>query len=247
MLFLLAACSTSPESLEAAAKGKPGVVSVVARENEGDDAIPFEKIPKTTEIVMEPDATVALLLAVFDEYDGEVDDGDVEGITVALGDSNRATLSTGEGIHATDRMLEELVEAGHDDEVIGYRREAFPVVPSVSLTLVPVGFNEFVSVADRFRNLEGIDDVGVHSGAFVFVWNIDGDQARFAARQQLAQMVDHRFGLTGAVVSGRGPLKLLVAPDDREAVGRCVARTPSPMVGKVIVGAKVQPRQGVHY
>jgi hypothetical protein len=188
---------------------------------------------------MDADVSAPQIMAVFDEYDDEVDSGDVYFIEVVIDGPKEATLATGEGVHATDRMVEELVEAGHDDEIVGYLREAFPVGPSVYLDLVPVGYNEVVAVADRYRSVEGIDDVTVASGDFVLIRSVDDDQVRVAARERLVRSVHLRFRLTGAVVSGRGPLELCVAPADLRAVRRYVnGNAPAQTLGKVIVRTK---------
>lgn len=131
--------------------------------------IPFAKIPKHVRILMEPDASAAQVMAVFDAYHGDVDDGDIESIEVVLDGPKRATLATAEGIHATSPMVQELVDVLHEDDTIEYRREAYPVGRSVYLTLVPADFDQVVSVADRYRNVDGIDYVGVSSGGFSLV------------------------------------------------------------------------------
>jgi len=221
---------------------KQGVLQVEARENDGDDDIPFAKIPKQVTILMDGDASATQIMAVFDAYAGDIDDGDVEGIEVVLDGPKRATLATGEGIHATGPMVQELVEVQHEHDIIGYRREAYPVLPSVHLTLVPADFNEVVSVADRYRNDDGIDDVGVRSGGFILVRDeVNEDPELTAARESFVQEVALRFRLRGAVVSGRGPLELTVTPSDRAALRRFVERNAlKHTLGRVLVHTWVE-------
>ncbi|WP_154402596.1 hypothetical protein [Nocardioides speluncae] len=84
MSLLLVGCATSPESLENAVKDKPGVIKVEATEHEGDDGLPWVKIAKRVEVLMDSDASAKQIMAVFDAYDGEIDDGDVYAVEVML-------------------------------------------------------------------------------------------------------------------------------------------------------------------
>jgi len=95
-LLVLTACSTSPESLENATKDVPGVIQVTATENDGgDNDIPFAKIAKHVRILMDAGASATQILAVFDAYEGDIDDGDVEAVEIELEGPKRATLATG--------------------------------------------------------------------------------------------------------------------------------------------------------
>lgn len=241
-MSLLGACATSPGSLEKAVRDEPGVIKVDARESDGDDGIPFAKVPKHVTILMDADASATQIMAVFDAYDGDIDDGDVEGIEVVLDGPKRATLSTGEGIHAAHLMAQELVEAQDDSDVIEYRREAHPVLPGVYLTLVPLEFDEVVSLADRYRNTEGIEYVQLVSGGFLLIRDeVDEDLTITEARERFVQRANLRFRLTGAVIAGRGPLKLFVAPAQRHALQEYVDNNAATRtLGRIIVRATAQ-------
>jgi hypothetical protein len=242
MSVLMGACSTSPESLENAVKNSPGVLMVEAREDDGDDDIPGARIPKHVMVLMEGDASAAQVMAVFNAYEDDIDDGDVGAVEVRLKGPKQATLSTGGGIHATEVMVRELVEAQQDGTITGYRRQASPVLPSVRLDLVPVGFDEVVSVADRYVDVEGIELVEVISGGFVLIRDaVNEDLALTKARERFARQVNARFRLTGAVVSGRGPLELFVVPHQTAAAREYVDNvTPGQGLRRVIVRGKRQ-------
>ena len=241
-MAFLAACSTSPESLENHAKDMPGVLRVDARENDGDNDLPFAKTPKHVSILMDAEVSASQIMAVFDEYDGDIDDGDVDVIEVVLDGPKEATLATGEDIHATESMVDELVEAQHEKEVIEYRREAYPVLRSVLLTLAPAGFDAVVSAADRYRNDDEVDDITVASGDFILIRDEVNEDLEFTAnRERFVQEVALHFQLMGAVVGGRGPLKMEVAPSDRSALRRFVQRSPHARgLGRILIGAKVR-------
>jgi hypothetical protein len=227
MSLLLAACSTSPESLENETRDLSGVVKVEAVENGGDNDIPFAKIPKHVTILMDADASTTQIMAVFDAYDGDIDDGDVGGIDVVLDAPKRATLATGEDIHATTSMVDELVTVQREDRIIEYRREVYPVLASVHLSLASGDFDDVVAVADRYRNDDEIDDVEVSSGDFALVRDEVNEDPEFtAAREKFVQQVALHFQLRGALVAGRGPLRLAVAPSDQAALRRFVERRP---------------------
>lgn len=239
MSLLLGACATSPESLENAVEDKPGVIKVKATEHEGDDGIPFEKVAKRVTVVMDGDASGTQIIDVFDAYDGDIDDGDVYVIEVVLKGPKRAVLSTGEGVYATRPMVDELVDAQHDDEITKYRREAYPVLPSVDITLATADYDGVVAVADRYRDVNGVDLVQVTSGDFLLIRDAgNADPTREAARERFALGVNRRFRLTGAVVTGRGPLRFSVSRTERAALQDYVERHASSQVGKIIVRAK---------
>jgi hypothetical protein len=138
-------------------------------------------------------------------------------------------------------MVDELVDVQHDDAVAEYRREAYPVLASVGLTLAPAGFSEVVRVADRYRDADDIDLLEVASGNFLLIRDrVNEDLRVTAAREEVVHMVDLRFQLRGAVVSGRGPLELTVHPSDEVAVRQLVERTDLGLAGNVIVRASGQ-------
>jgi len=225
-LLLLVGCSTSPQELEQATEDLPGVISVEAAENDGDDPIPLVSIPKTVDIVMEEDVSASEVKGVFDEYEREIDEREVESVHVALDGQKDAVLITGEGIHATMAMAEDLVAAAADEDITAYRREAFPVLPGVDVRLAALGLDRAIGIVGRYRDAEEIELIQVVSGGFVLIRDaVNGDPALYDARERFARRVNNRFGLTGAVVSSRGPLELFVTATDQAAASRFVART----------------------
>jgi hypothetical protein len=240
MSLLLATCSASPQSLESATEEKPGVIKVEASEGGGEDDIPFATSPKHLRILMDADASATQIMAVFDAYEGDIDDDEIELIEVVLEGPKRATLATGQGIHATDLMVDDLIEARDDDTIIKYRREAYPTLPSVYLTMAPADFDQVVAVADRYRNVDEIEDVEVESGDFYLVRDeINEDPSFTEARERFVHRVSRRFRLTGAVVAGRGPLKLIVSPTDRTALLEYVdAHSRAQTLGRIALRTK---------
>jgi hypothetical protein len=234
--LLVGACGTSSTGLKNAAEGEPGVIRVRVEEAGGDHDIPFSRIPKFVTVWMDADASTEEVMAIFDGYGKDIDEGDVGSVDVILDGPKQATLSSGEGIHVTRPMVRELVAIQDDELIVEYGREAYPVLRSVYLTLAPTGFKEVVSVADRYQDAEDIDSVDVVSGDFVLIRDEVNEDLRITtAREELVRMVGSRFRLRGAVVSGRGPLELIVHPEDEVAVRRLVKRTGRRLAGKVIV------------
>jgi len=216
-------------------------VSVTAQESDGDDDIPFAKTPKQVTVVMEGNATTEQISTVFEAYE-DVDDGDLESIELVLKGPKRATLVTGQGIHAADGMVRDLVSAQHDDNVTNYLREAVPALPSVSLTLATGGFDGVVEVADRYHGDKSLESVTVASGDFALDRDDEnGDPALVEARQQFVQQADRRFHLTGALVSGRGPLTLATTSRDRAALRHYVRVNASESLGRVVVRSQALP------
>lgn len=242
LTLVLAACSTSPESLENDTAGMPGVIKVNATESDGDNDIPFATIPKTIEITMEADASETQVMAVLDTYEDDINDGDVESIEVVLDGPKHATLATGADIHATAAMVHDLVEMQVDKSIIEYRREAYPVLPSVYLALGSGDFDDVVATADRYRNVKGIESVSVSSDDFALVRDeVNEDLKLTAARQRFVQDVALQFRLRGALVAGRGPLRLAVATSDQAALRRFVERSPDARgLGRVQVGTNAR-------
>lgn len=236
-VLLLAGCSPSTRSLENAVEDKPGVISVEATEAEGDDGFPGQKIPKQISVVMDADASAGQVMAVFEEFEDDVDDDDVEFVEVTLDGPKQAALATGEGMRAADRMAEDLIDAQHDDDVLHYRRQAYPVLPSVEITLVPLDLDQVIAVADHYRDAEGIELVQVISGDFVLIRDeVNEDLAFTDARERFVRRANLEFRLTGAVIAGRGPLRLQVAPSEAAALRAYVRdNVPPGSLGRVVV------------
>lgn len=243
MSGLQTACSTSPETLENEVKDKPGVIRVEATEHDGDDGVPFQTIAKAISVTMDADATESQIMAVFDAYDDDIDDGEVYAIEVALDGPKGATLATGEDVHATKTMVGDLVQAQNEDDILEYRREAYPVGRSVYATLTDGDFREVVAFADRYRDAHDIDYVTVKSGDYLLIRDKINEDLKFtAAREEFVQEVALHFRISGAVVSGRGPLRLAVTPSDQQALRRYVERSPAADgLGRVRVSADAAP------
>lgn len=234
---LLAGCSPSATDLRDDAEARPGVLRVRVDENDGDNDIPFADPPEHVTVWMEGDSSTAEVTAVFDAYDDPIDDGVVSGVEVVLDGPKDVSLSSGEGIHVTAEMIDDLVDAQHDDAVVAYRREAHPVLPGVRVELVPTRFDEVVAAADRYRDVPGIAVVEVISGRLVLIRDAVNEDLRVTtAREDFARRVDARWGLRGATVSGRGPLELVVTAADATPVRRWLRRAGADeAVGRVVV------------
>jgi len=237
----VAGCSRSAEQVENAVKDKPGVLGVeVTSHPTGPEGL---EGPDThaVEVRMDQTTTPAEVMGVFDALDEAVDDGDVESIEVVLC-CKGATLATGQDMHATADMAADLVAAHLDDQVKQYRRQTYPVLPSVEITLVPLPFDDVVAFADQYRDDESIEDVEVLSGGFLLIRDsVNEDLTVTDARQGFVQRVLGRFSLLGAGVTGRGPLDLYVAPADAPALSRYVARRGDELVGRVVVRTRRPP------
>jgi hypothetical protein len=246
--LLLAGCAPSAGSLEEAVAGRPGVVDVSVSEGDGgDDDIPFASPAKRVDVTMAGDASAEEVLAVFDAYDDAIDDGDVGAVEVRLV-GVRAALASGEGVHATPEAVADLVTAAQ--LYVSYRREAYPTLPSVEIRLLPGDFATVLATADRYPDLgtrapggdeqdgTGVDEVQVTSGTFLLIRDaVNEDLAVTSARERLVTRVERLFDLTGAVVSGRGPLRIHVPEGQRAAVEDLVDRNPeAALVGRVVVG-----------
>jgi hypothetical protein len=234
-ILLLGGCSASPASLEGRVGDEPGVVRVVAREDDGDP-FPFARVPHRVRVLMEADASAEEVLAVFDAYEAEIDGGGVGSVEVVLEGPTRATLVTGAHTHATAGQAQALVAAQQRDEIVAYRQQSDPVLPSVEVTLAPVDLATVVSVADEYWVLEPVELVEVRSGdLYVSRDEVNEDVAVTFARERFAIRAGRRVPLTGAVVSGRGPLELATAPADLAALRAFVQSSRPREVGRVVV------------
>ncbi len=158
-------------------------------------------------------------------------------ISPAVPCGKQVALATGETIHCEHWMVEDLVKAQHDDRVVDYVFEDFPVLPSVDITLAPLPFDALVAYADGYRERSTLESVTIVSGWFLLIRDSGNEDQRITnARQELVEQVLERFELRGAVVAGRGPLGLYVRPADVQAVERYVARVATPDVRRVAVG-----------
>ena len=231
---LVAGCgTTSVESVEGRVDGDPGVVKVRGWQEEGD-GLPFVvQVPVNVEVVMREDASDAQILDVFEAYDDDIDDDVVSSIEVRLRGPARATLATGGGVHASERMVEDLVAVQGDAAIARYRRKVArlfasgPGVPelqeSVEVTLVSGGFDEVLDAVDRYRGAEGINLVTVRGDGFTLtVDDVMGEAALTDARVRLMRSVDRRFALRAATLASSSSLTLWVDAGDVPAARRLV-------------------------
>ncbi|WP_395659981.1 hypothetical protein [Nocardioides sp.] len=237
-----AACSTSPTQLEDAVDDKPGVLSVSVERADGDDALPFQRVPNYVTVRMAGDATAEQVRDVLHAYDDDIDDGDVGSVDVVLDGPKHATLSVGEGIHVADEVVDDLVAAQTDTTVATYLREAYPVLPSVHITVPATNFAGVQAVADRYQVVkdadgsDAVENVEVVSGRFLLIRDAGNEDLTITtSREDLVEKVADRFTLLGAAVGGRGPLELWAAPVDVRAVSRMADRVAGPRVGNVVV------------
>ena len=226
--LLVGACATSSESLEGKVSDLPGVTRAEVYEELGDDDVPFASAPKHIMVRMEDGASEEEIMAVFDELAGDVDDGDLASIEVRLYGAKKATLATGEGVHAATAMVRDLVASNQDDQIIRYRRDARSLLPAVELELRTGDFAEIVSVADRYRDVAEIELVQVVANRFILIRDdVNGDPELCEARELFVHRVASRFRLTGATVTGRGALELRVPSADRTALRAYIDRDAS--------------------
>ncbi|KRF11329.1 hypothetical protein ASG90_16335 [Nocardioides sp. Soil797] len=233
--LVLSGCSSpSLEELEAAVADKPGVVSVEANEEDGDDGIPWDnRVIGNVRVQMSADATAEQVSAVFEEYDDDKDDRTVIVVEVVLGGKKKATLTTGEGVHADEAMVAGLVEAQGDPTITGYRRDATPALPGVEMTLEATSFSDVLSAADRHPD---IDLVQVRGGGFLLIRDrVNARPAITSGREEFVTGVLRHHELTGAVVSGRGSLDLFASPADLKQVQAYVDSHRTPSLKRVVV------------
>ena len=241
--LLAGACSPSVEALEEKVEDEPGVVKVEVVEGGGDDFIPFANIPKSIWVVMEADASADEVMSVFDKYDDDVDDDDVDRVEVRLEGPKKATLHAGTGIKVERDLVEGLVEAQANPDILSYSRTAAPVVRDVELTLVPLEFDQVIAVADRYRDDPDIEIVQVESGHYLLIRDaVNEDLSRTSARERFVLLVEERFRLNGASVAGRGPLVIYVVPADEDAVRALADRSDRAELGKIVVHGLDGPR-----
>ncbi|MDN4173971.1 hypothetical protein QWY28_13500 [Nocardioides sp. SOB77] len=237
-LLLLGACAPSSDELAGQVAGEPGVLGVrVTEEDVADDDLPLGDPPRRVDVRVAADASAAQVRAVFDAYAEAVEDGHLVSVTVALDGPRDVVLATGEGVRVTGDAVEDLVDAHRDEDVLAYRREAYPVLPGVSVDLVPsAGLDGVLAWAHRYDDAADVDLVAAEAGAFLLVRDSVNEDLRVtSAREALALRVDDSVGLRGARIGGRGPLELVVATDDVAAARRLVARAPEGALLKRVV------------
>jgi zona occludens toxin (predicted ATPase) len=238
----LSGCSPSEGDLEEEVADKSGVVRVDAHEAQGDDFIPFADPPAGVDVRMESDVTTQEVMSVFEAYYDDIDNGDVDVVTVVLEGTKHASLVAGLGTEATEEMVEDLVAAQHDEEVVSYARVAIPARRDVEIELVPLEFHEVAAIADRYREDDDVRAFQLDAGPMLLIWDSYNENlTRTAARERFVLLAEERYRLGGASVAGRGPLDIFVAPGDIRAVSTLAARSHQTL-GKVRVHALDGPR-----
>src|SRR5690349_11037603 len=80
--FLSTRCAPSPESLQRAGRGKPGVLKVEVVDNGGEDDLPFSSLTQLVTVTMKSSATEEQVQDVVDEYEGDLKREFVEALTI---------------------------------------------------------------------------------------------------------------------------------------------------------------------
>jgi hypothetical protein len=239
LVFALVSCPTSEASLKKDAQGMPGVVSAEAFEAEGDDAIPFQNIPKEVRVVMSRDATAAEILDLVAKYDDEGDN--LNGVEVVFqGDRHRVAFY---GEHASAAMVEDLMSAYRDPAVRSYQLSGSRAGFWVDERREPTPLPELVAAADHKFKIAGADAVYVSAGRRLGV-SLDpenGDMSVTRARIAFTLELSKQVPLTGAAIDGRDSLVLFVAPADLARTERWVRAHPSTKVGDVKVNPSGPP------
>lgn len=229
----------STQTLEQRVEGRPGVIAVVATEDDDGDGLPFPLMRTTqhVEIVMASDTTVEAVSDVLAAYADDIEDGDVLAVTIVLR-GVQTVLVTCCGTRASDEVVADFLAAAADPHVRSYSREAVPVLPMVYVELEPLPFDEVAAYVDRYGAVEPAEHVSVESGGFVIIRDEQfGERslARIDARIRLVSRLVDRFGLAGAVIADRSALKLhLEDQSDEPAVRRYLAEaTTGAAIGRV--------------
>lgn len=238
--MLLGGCGApSVQELEEAATGLPAVRRVEVREFTGDP-LPWQRPSREATVSMEEDATADEVAAVFAAYGDDDGSLDIGAVTVLLdGPKHVRLLVGGSEQRVTRAMIEQVVAAQTDPDIVRYRREEVAVIPSVSIVLQPTTFDEVVRVADGYTDEDPGLIVDVESAGFRLGRDpVNEDQDFVARREALVLRLAAQVPLRGALVSGRGPLRLRVRPGDEALVRRLIRSDPAAAdVARIVVKA----------
>lgn len=219
----LAGCGKSEEEMEAVAADLAGVMSVRASQEPGD-GLPFvTQFPADVRVTMEERSTEGEILDVTASYDEEVEDGDVERLSVVLQGEPRATLTASGGVIASAEMVQDLLAARDDPALVRYQLEASPLGRSVEVSLASGALDEVVAAVAGYRQDDDVTRVTVRSGHFTLsvddtTWEVDLSDERV----RLIRDVHERFGLHEAVVAYPDSMGLWVDAADVTSVRRLV-------------------------
>lgn len=214
----VAGCSASEAELGKRANDLPGVASVRVSEAEGDDAFVFENVPKDVRIELEPAASADEILGVLDAYATEMRTGNVGGVELIVKRDPPVKVASGSG-SIPRRLANDVVAASADPTIREYSvtGRADEARWSIRAMFGPRNFSDMVTFVDRQRMAPGVTEVEADSPTFSVLWDTLNDDTRVTqARIDLALQIDRRFGLTGAGISGRGPLVLQIAAEDAQ-------------------------------
>lgn len=238
LFALLAACPTTADQLESDVRELRGVASVAAGEAEGDDAIPFQNIPKEVRVVMKPTATARQVLDVVRAYDDEGDN--LNGVEIRFKGRRGVRFY---GKNASRAMIEDVVEARDDHGVRHYQMSGSADGFWLQMTVTPRPLAELVAAMEQRREIAGSEDVGVSTalGRGV-IWdpindNLDVTQARI----DFALAMEKHVPLTGAWIGGRGPLVLFVEDAERARAAAYVEQHRTARLKKVLVNPVGEP------
>lgn len=235
---VLAACRSSQGELEADVRNLPGVVSVVASEADGDDAVPFQNIPKGVRVVMTEDASAYQILDVVSAYDDEGDN--LNGVEVTFEDRPRIAFY---GKAASQAMIDDLVAARDDHSVQRYQMTGSDQGFWLQTRLDPRPLAELVAAIEQKRAIPGAQDVDVSTGlGRGVVWDpLNDDLAVTRARINFALAMERHVLVRGASISGRGALALFVDDADVPRATVFVERHRTKQVGRVLINPKGEP------
>lgn len=214
---------------------RPGVLTVVVEEPDGDDDIPFTRDANSVSLTMEADATPDEVSAVLHAYDDDIDDGDVGLVDMRFVDK-QVRLALGADATANNAVIREVFDAKTDPRVRRYLREGAFDGAWIEVELEEVTFAEVVAYADRLGEVEPVVSVTVGARAYATIrdeqWG-PASLAQISRREQAAIGLDGRFDLDGILVADRSPFIVRVRDaQERAAVREALARLPSADIGR---------------
>lgn len=246
LFFVLTKCvHTPPDSIAGNVDHVAAVVSVnVHQQDSSDHGIPFARIPNDVLVVMDRDASADEVVAVFAALERDIDDGDVGYVEINLLDDDRVVLATGSGVQGSEAMARDLLWARDNDDIKRYRRDSYPVLPSVDVILESPDLGAAKALVDRYRDDEEIESISVVAGSFLLIRDIGNDPPEaYDQRVSLLVRVADLFELIGGSATNGSPLHLCVKKQDRAALERYLSTDPEALaLGRVVVRTDVRRR-----
>lgn len=236
--LLVVSWPSSPGALERDVRDLPGVVSVVAREADGDDAIPFTNIPKEVRVVMAVSSTADEILDVVSAYDDEGDN--LNGVEIRFEGHPRVRFY---GNDASRAMVDDVVAARDDPGVRRYQMTGSAQGFWLQEKVTPRPLAELVAAMEQKRSIPGSEDVDVYTALGRGVtWDpLNDDLEVTQARIDLALAMDEHVPLEGAAIGGRGPLALFVDEADVARAAAYVERHRTAKVRRVLINPTGEP------